>query len=61
MDAVIRLSEATKRYGDGSRPAVNLVSLEILPGEGRTVTMTDGRIAGDTGGPVRGGPPAPVQ
>ena len=27
----------------------------------RTVVMTDGRIAGDTGGPVRGGSPARVQ
>jgi putative ABC transport system ATP-binding protein len=42
MDAVIRLSEVTKRYGSGSRPAVNLVSLHISPGEAVAVMGPSG-------------------
>jgi putative ABC transport system ATP-binding protein len=42
MDAVIKLSEVTRRYGDGSRPAVNLVSLEVLPGEAVAVMGPSG-------------------
>ena len=42
MDAVIKLSEVTKRYGDGSRPVLNLVSLEVLPGEAVAVMGPSG-------------------
>jgi putative ABC transport system ATP-binding protein len=42
MDAVIKLSEVTKRYGGGSLPAVNLVSLHISPGEAVAVMGPSG-------------------
>jgi putative ABC transport system ATP-binding protein len=42
MDPVIKLSEVTKRYGDGTRPAVNLVSLEVSPGEAVAVMGPSG-------------------
>ena len=42
MDAVIKLSEVTKRYGDGSRPALNLVSLEVSPAEAVAVMGPSG-------------------
>jgi len=42
MDAVITLSEVTKRYSDGSRPVVNHVSLEVLPGEAVAVMGPSG-------------------
>jgi len=42
MDAVIELSKVTKGYGSGSRPAVNLVSLHISPGEAVAVMGPSG-------------------
>ena len=42
MDSVIKLSEVTKRYGDGNQPAVNFVSLEVLAGEAVAVMGPSG-------------------
>ena len=42
MDAVIKLSKVTKGYGSGSRPAVKLVSLDVLPGEAVAVMGPSG-------------------
>jgi putative ABC transport system ATP-binding protein len=42
MDAVICLSEVTKRYDDGSQPAVDHISLEVFPGEAMAVMGPSG-------------------
>jgi putative ABC transport system ATP-binding protein len=42
MDALVRLSEVTKRYGSGSRPAVDGVSLAVAPGEAVAVMGPSG-------------------
>jgi putative ABC transport system ATP-binding protein len=42
MDAVIRLSEVTRRYNDGGHPAVDRASLEVAPGEAVAVMGPSG-------------------
>jgi putative ABC transport system ATP-binding protein len=42
MDAAIRLSEVTRRYADVGQPAVNRVSLDVLPGEAMAVMGPSG-------------------
>jgi putative ABC transport system ATP-binding protein len=42
MDALIRLSEVTKRYDSGGRPAVDGVRLDVAPGEAVAVMGPSG-------------------
>jgi putative ABC transport system ATP-binding protein len=42
MDALIRLSEVTKRYDGGGRPAVDRVRLDVAPGEAVAVMGPSG-------------------
>jgi putative ABC transport system ATP-binding protein len=42
MDALVRISQVTKRYDDDSQPAVDDVSLELAPGEAVAVMGPSG-------------------
>jgi putative ABC transport system ATP-binding protein len=42
MDALIEVSDVTKRYGSGGQPAVDGVTLQVAPGEAVAVMGPSG-------------------